>query len=482
MPSSQEYAHRLLDEATRTLSPLVKGLEADFQGLRLDISASLSRLAGKLDSLHNLELPTTGIVLNQIFEEISRRRDDEWSGIADYSRRLRKSETQEEILNLLLDQASLYSPRLVLFVTRGEAMTGWSSRGFAENTAQSLRSTFFPRSESLALGHALATLDPAEVNETAGEARLLEVLQGEAPGPWHLFPMKAMQRPVAVLLAADTEEKQTNRDACGVLVDLTALRLENIALQILQELGNIVAKSPSVSVTGTSAPAPAEEVPMVKAEEPQAIGDEAEDIPEELPASIPETSADSSASEFASFAPLPATAEAFTLPVTPAVESEPVEELIAEMEAAVAETMDEAEPSALDASGVELETGMEMLQVETLPETTAESADAVAPATKEDLHLAEEERLHSDAKRFARLLVSEIKLYNEQRVVEGRENRDVYVRLKRDIDRSREMYEKRVAPSVSRKVDYFHDEIIRILGDNDPLTLGSDYPGPRIES
>ena len=94
----------------------------------------------------------------------------------------------------------------------------------------------------------------------------------------------------------------------------------------------------------------------------------------------------------------------------------------------------------------------------------------------------EEEKLHSDAKRFAKLLVSEIKLYNESRVVEGRENRDIYIRLKRDIDRSREMYEKRVSPVVAQKIDYFHDEIIRILGDNDSSALGSDYPGPRVES
>jgi hypothetical protein len=94
----------------------------------------------------------------------------------------------------------------------------------------------------------------------------------------------------------------------------------------------------------------------------------------------------------------------------------------------------------------------------------------------------EEEKRHADAKRFARLLVSEIKLYNEHTVVEGRDNRDLYLRLKRDIDRSREMYEKRISPIVSRKIDYFHDEIIRILGDNDPSTLGSDYPGPRVES
>jgi hypothetical protein len=94
----------------------------------------------------------------------------------------------------------------------------------------------------------------------------------------------------------------------------------------------------------------------------------------------------------------------------------------------------------------------------------------------------EEEKIHAAAKRFARLLVSEIKLYNENKVVEGRKNQDIYLRLKKDIDRSREMYEKRVPPIVARKIDYFHDEIIRILGDNDISTLGGDYPGPRIES
>jgi hypothetical protein len=151
-------------------------------------------------------------------------------------------------------------------------------------------------------------------------------------------------------------------------------------------------------------------------------------------------------------------------------------------------------PAAL-LSGLEIAEPAELVAVEqAAPEPSQPPAPAPAevpaePAIKPQLvptdesqRFAEEERLHSDAKRFARLLVSEIKLYNEQRVHEGRENRDIYVRLKRDIDRSREMYQKRVSPTVSRKVDYFHDELIRILGDNDPSHLGSDYPGPLVES
>jgi hypothetical protein len=94
----------------------------------------------------------------------------------------------------------------------------------------------------------------------------------------------------------------------------------------------------------------------------------------------------------------------------------------------------------------------------------------------------EEEKLHNDARRFARLLVSEIKLYNEEAVAEGRLSQDLYHRLKRDIDRSREMYEKRVSDVVARKFDYFHEEMVRILGEGDVDKLGGNYPGPQVRS
>lgn len=89
----------------------------------------------------------------------------------------------------------------------------------------------------------------------------------------------------------------------------------------------------------------------------------------------------------------------------------------------------------------------------------------------------EEEKLHNDARRFARLLVSEIKLYNEDAVTEGRIEKDLFSRLKRDIERSREMYGKRIPAEVTRKVDYFHEEIVRILGEGDISKLGPNYPG-----
>ncbi len=83
-----------------------------------------------------------------------------------------------------------------------------------------------------------------------------------------------------------------------------------------------------------------------------------------------------------------------------------------------------------------------------------------------------DDELHEKAKRLARLLVSEIKLYNEEQVEEGQRNKDIYERLKEDIDRSRQMYEERVDERVRRTHDYFYQELVRTLAAGDPHTLG----------
>lgn len=92
----------------------------------------------------------------------------------------------------------------------------------------------------------------------------------------------------------------------------------------------------------------------------------------------------------------------------------------------------------------------------------------------------DERRLHTDARRFARLLVSEIKLYNEPKVREGRDARDIYVRLRDAIDRSRQMYERRVAAPVASRFDYFHFELVNTLAEGDADKLGADYPGAAV--
>ena len=90
----------------------------------------------------------------------------------------------------------------------------------------------------------------------------------------------------------------------------------------------------------------------------------------------------------------------------------------------------------------------------------------------------EEQKAHAEARRTARLLVSEIKLYHEQELENGRQQRDIYQRLRKQIDLGRETYTHRVARNVLTSHDYFHEELVRILGENDPSRLGPAYPGP----
>jgi hypothetical protein len=110
----------------------------------------------------------------------------------------------------------------------------------------------------------------------------------------------------------------------------------------------------------------------------------------------------------------------------------------------------------------------------------AEEPPSAAVAANATHSSEEEEKIHRDARRFSKLLVSEIELYNKSTVEEGRRNSDLYQRLKKDIDRSRETYEKRFAHTVASQFDYFHEELVKTLAENDPTLLGSGYPGSSV--
>jgi hypothetical protein len=99
--------------------------------------------------------------------------------------------------------------------------------------------------------------------------------------------------------------------------------------------------------------------------------------------------------------------------------------------------------------------------------TRIPTVQAAAPAAASP-----EDATHDEARRLARLLVSEIKLYNEEQVEDGRRNRDIYERLKEDIDRSRQMYEERVDERIRNTTDYFYQELVRILAGGDPKAMG----------
>jgi len=76
------------------------------------------------------------------------------------------------------------------------------------------------------------------------------------------------------------------------------------------------------------------------------------------------------------------------------------------------------------------------------------------------------------ARRYARLLVSEIKLYHESAVTAGRRDRNLAERLRTEIERARRLYGERVPAAVLARTDYFDQELVRTLANGDASLLG----------
>ena len=85
--------------------------------------------------------------------------------------------------------------------------------------------------------------------------------------------------------------------------------------------------------------------------------------------------------------------------------------------------------------------------------------------------MAADEDEEAAARRYARLLVSEIKLYHEDSVAAGRRDRDLGIRLGGEISRARTLYELRVPPHVRQRARYFDDELVRTLAEGDSSLL-----------
>jgi len=130
----------------------------------------------------------------------------------------------------------------------------------------------------------------------------------------------------------------------------------------------------------------------------------------------------------------------------------------------------EARPAAVE------EPAMAEATAEVVSSPAAASAAAPATATDAFAHMSPEDAdVHRKAQRFARLLMDEIKLYNQAKVAEGRKHKDLYDRLKEDIDKSRSTYQKRYGNTVAAGADYLTHELIRSLAEDDVSLLGPNF-------
>jgi TIR domain-containing protein len=87
---------------------------------------------------------------------------------------------------------------------------------------------------------------------------------------------------------------------------------------------------------------------------------------------------------------------------------------------------------------------------------------------------------YEQAQILARLLVSEIKLYNQSAVEEGWAEGNIYEKVTEYIERSWQFYKERVNPEVLNSTDYFYQELVEILAEGDESKLGFEGAPNRV--
>lgn len=398
--------------------------------------------------------------------------------------------SQAEILKALVNRASSFAPRVAFFVVKGDQASGWRGRGFEGTVGdQTIQQISLPLSADTVIGSAAKALTTwsGGPGSHAEDHMLVNRLGEEPPQRIVAIPLAVRGRAVAVLYAdsAGLDSESINLEALETLVTVSAMAVE---------LLSVARAAAPKRAAEEAAPAPVEAAPVEPA--PQSSYAPASEYEPAPPVAAPEPAFE--AAPEPSFQPVP----------EPAFEAapEPSFEPVPEPSFSGADTIQsyDAGPaesgSLMDGEVVEEATSPAAFATET-SDVAVEDPQSWSPAPVEEAPAApprrrfgqdvelpvevrddEERRLHNDARRFARLLISEIKLYNEQKVAEGRAEKDLYDRLREYIDRSREMYDKRVKAEVAARYDYFHGELVNMLAEGDVSKLGSNYPGATVNA
>jgi hypothetical protein len=87
----------------------------------------------------------------------------------------------------------------------------------------------------------------------------------------------------------------------------------------------------------------------------------------------------------------------------------------------------------------------------------------------------EEQELHRRANRVAKVSMQDIKMLRPEQVRLGRQNKDLCIRLKDDIEKAHREYDRRFKPIMDHPVDYFYKWLVEILAEGDASALG-EYP------
>jgi hypothetical protein len=361
--------------------------------------------------------------------------------------------SQVDILNALLEQCLNFGSRAALLILRGETFSGWKGVGFAAHGGSDESIKRFNAAPGLVAEldtvlrqERVAIWDGASLSsrfgvKTSDRAMLVPmVIKDKVSAAVYV---DAIGNDVAKL---DTASVEILVFATGLMIDTLAIR-KKVPSPSLTEGGNQPSARPAAAAPAAPAtPPPAPAAPPRAAAPP----------PPSRPVSAP--------------VPPPAPAEGSTV----AISSQQIRDMIASQQArpAAAPAPVAPPPPARPAPAAPSAPTAHPLGGDDKPSTQFVPPAGVSRGNAFGGGQSDDVKRHDEARRFARLLVSEIKLYNEAKVEQGRKNKDLYERLKEDIDRSRQMYDERIHEDVRKTSNYFYDELVRILADGNSDSLG----------
>jgi hypothetical protein len=446
-------------------------IEGRIGGIRQEIAALQSQLNESLSRLldRQSEVQLDGSVSASILEHLRAAHEQGIDLAVSESSRAKASsdmaivkaaisevdeqDSQAGILKVLVNRAASFAPRVAFFVIKGEQSIGWRARGFQGTVGDNaIHQMSFPIAADTSVGHAARSRDSWSGSSSSHPENhlILNRLGEEPPSRIVAVPLVVRNRTVAVLYAdsADLDSDAINLEALETLV-----RVSGMAVELLVSRAAPATPSAAPQAAPVEGAATLEQPSYTPAVE---YGEITPVVEESAPA---------------------AEVKEFEVPPQPQYAAPEVEY----------QTQPQPHVAEIEVTTAPIEAPVD-ISAELVP--VEEPAPATTPRRRygQDVELPvevasdEERRLHNDARRFARLLVSEIKLYNEQKVVEGRSESDLYQRLREYIDRSREMYDKRVRPEVAQRYDYFHNELVSTLAEGEEAKLGSAYPGATVSA
>ena len=382
---------------------------------------------------------------------------------------IQQQQSQTEILKALLTGAAQFAERVALFVIKHDQAIGWRAcRASDPANLEMIGGVSLPLTAETTVTQAARSAQSME-GPSPQNQQIVDQLGGQ-PQIIAAIPLSARGKVVAILYADAASADAINANALEILARMAAM---TVSLASGQRPAAAPAERHEERATAPEAPPqPAETVEAQPSYTPEVEPQTVEAAPQPAAETVREEAAQ------AETQPL----EAAPTPVAEVAAEEPKQNAPAEPEyvpPAAAEEHAAPAPEPQPATPAP-----EPTRPAPPPVVVSQYATPLGSARRGisepelPIEVGEEERrLHNDARRFARLLVSEIKLYNEAKVKEGRSSNDLYDRLREDIDRSRQMYDKRVAPPVAARHDYFHQELVNTLAEGDPNKLGGNYPG-----